>query len=77
LPEDKEKMLATIARFQSLSPEERHNFKVGRRVGIYEQLDDLNNPRKHKVTEHAIQKFSGDGGQVDEEKIYSLMERFI
>jgi radical SAM superfamily enzyme YgiQ (UPF0313 family) len=76
-PEDKEKMLATIARFQSLSPEERHNFRVGRRVGIYEQLDDLNNPRKHKVTEHAIQKFGGDGGQVEEEKIYSLMERFI
>jgi radical SAM superfamily enzyme YgiQ (UPF0313 family) len=77
LPEDKEKMLAIIARFQSLSPEERHNFRVGRRVGIYEQLDDLNNPRKHKVTEHAIEKFSSDGGQVDEETIYSLMERFI
>ncbi len=77
LPQDKEKMLASIARFQSLSPEERHNFRVGRRVGIYGQLDDLDNLRKHKVVEHAIQKLSNDGDQVDEEAIYSLMERFI
>ena len=77
LPQDKEKMLATIARFQSLSPEERHNFRVGRRVGIYSCLDDLGNSRKHKTVEHAIQKFSKDGNQVDDETIYSLMERFI
>jgi biotin synthase-like enzyme len=77
LPEDKEKMLAAIARFQSLSPEERHNFRVGRRVGIYNQLDDLDNSRKHNLAEHAIQKLSGDGNQVDDETIYTLMERFI
>ena len=77
LPEDKEKMLAIIARFQSLSPEERHNFRVGRRAGIYQQLDDLNDLRKHDLVEHAIKKLSNDGNQVDEETIYSLMERFI
>ena len=77
LPQDKEKMLASIARFQSLSPEEKHNFRVGRRVGIYDQLDDLYNLHKHSTVEHAIQKLSNDGNQVDEEIIYTLMERFI
>jgi len=77
LPQDKEKMLASIARFQSLTPEEKHNFRVGRRVGIYDQLDDLYNLRKHNIVEHAIKKLSNDGNQVDEETIYSLMERFI
>jgi len=77
LPEDKEKMLASIAGFQSLSPEEKYNFKVGRRLGIYEQLDDLHNSRKHNTVEHAIQKLSHNGNQVDDETIYSLMERFI
>jgi biotin synthase-like enzyme len=77
LPEDKEKMLASIAGFQSLSPEEKYNFKVGRRLGIYEQLDDLTNSRKHNTVEHAIQKLSHNGNQVDDETIYSLMERFI
>jgi biotin synthase-like enzyme len=77
LPEDREKMLASIARFQSLSPEEKHNFKVGRRVGIYNQLDDLYNLRKHSTVEHTIKKLSNDGNQIDEETTYSLMERFI
>jgi len=77
LPQDKEKMLASIARFQSLSPEEKHNFRVGRRVGIYTYLDDLYNSRKHNTVEHAIQKLSNDGSQLDEETIYALMERFI
>ena len=77
LPEDKEKMLATIARFQSLSPEEKQNFRVGRRLGIYTCLDDLYNLHKHNTVEQAIQKLSNNGNQVDDETIYSLMERFI
>jgi histone acetyltransferase (RNA polymerase elongator complex component) len=77
LPQDKEKMLATIARFQSLSPEEKQNFKLGRRLGIYDGLDDLDNSFKHDSVERAIEKLNQDGRQVDEELIYSLMERFI
>jgi biotin synthase-like enzyme len=77
LPEDKEKLLAIIARFQALSPEEKQNFKLGRRLGIYEGLDDLTSPPKHDIVEQARQRLSGDGKQVDEETIYSLMERFI
>jgi hypothetical protein len=77
LPEDKEKMLATIARFQSLSPEEKQNFKLGRRLGIYERLDDLSNSPKHDSVAQAVQRLSHNGKQIDEETIYSLMERFI
>jgi histone acetyltransferase (RNA polymerase elongator complex component) len=77
LPQDKKKMLATIAKFQALSPEEKQNFKLGRRLGIYEGLDDLDNELKHDSVERAIQKLNQDGRQVDEELIYSLMERFI
>jgi hypothetical protein len=77
LPEDKEKMLAIIARFQSLSPEEQQNFKLGRRLGMYERLDDLNSPPKHESVAQAVQRLSHNGNQIDEETIYSLMERFI
>ncbi len=77
LPDDKEKMLATISRFQSLSPEERHNFQVGRRVGIYGELDDMKDEPKHRLAEHAIEKLSDDGKHVSDETIYLLMERFI
>jgi radical SAM superfamily enzyme YgiQ (UPF0313 family) len=76
LPEDKDKMLAVIARFQSLSAEERQNFRLGRRIGIYAALDDLKDTRKHGLVEQALVKLAKDG-KVDEEIIYSLMERFI
>ncbi|NQT31874.1 MAG: radical SAM protein [Deltaproteobacteria bacterium] len=77
LPDDKDKMLAAIARFQSLSPGERHNFRVGRRVGIYNELDDMKDSQKHTLVERAIEKLSDDGKKVSDEMIYFLMERFI
>jgi hypothetical protein len=76
LPQDKEKMLAVIDRFQSLSAEERQNFRVGRRIGIYAALDDLNDEGKHGLVEQAVAKVVKDG-KVDEEVMYSLMARFI
>jgi radical SAM superfamily enzyme YgiQ (UPF0313 family) len=76
LPEDKGKMLAVMDRFQSLSDEERQNFRLGRRIGIYAALDDLGDPAKHGLVEQAVVKLAKDG-KVDEEIIYSLLERFI
>jgi len=77
LPQDKEKMLASIDRFQSLPPQERTNFIVGRRVGIYVHLDDLFNSHKHQAVEQIIHKLSQGSNQIDDETIHSLMERFI
>ncbi len=77
LPEDKEKMLASIARFQALSLEERVNFRVGRRVGVYTELDDLGDGHKHEAVEQFVYKLSRGSNQIDEKAIYTLMERFI
>jgi hypothetical protein len=76
LPQDKEKLLEIIDRFQSLSDEERQNFRLGRRMGIYAALDDLADPGKHGLVEQAVAKVAKEG-KVDEEIMYSLMERFI
>jgi len=77
LPRDKEEMLASIDRFQSLPPQERTNFIIGRRVGIYVHLDDLANSHKHQAVEQIIQRLNQGSGQVGDETIYSLMEGFI
>jgi len=77
LPQDKEKMLASIDRFQSLPPEERTNFIVGRRVGIYVHLDDLYDIHKHQVVEQIRHKLSQGSNQVDDKTMYSLTEGFI
>ena len=77
LPQDKGKMLATIDRFQSLPPKERANFIVGRRAGIYVQLDDLYDWHKHQVVAQMIHKLSQDNSKIDDKTIHSLMEGFI
>ena len=77
LPQDNERMLASIDRFQALAPEEKANFRVGRRVGIYSQLDDLYDLPKHQTTEQVTHQLSQGSNQVDEKTIYALMERFI
>ncbi len=76
LPQDKEKMLAIISRFQALSPQERADFRVGRRIGIYNQLDDFNDIRRREVVEQVMHNLSQDN-EIDEKTIYSLMEGFI
>jgi histone acetyltransferase (RNA polymerase elongator complex component) len=76
LPEDKDKMLAVIDRFQALSAEERQNFRLGRRMGIYGSLGDLANAGKHGLVEQALARVAKEG-KVDEEVMYSLMARFI
>lgn len=77
LPEDKEKMLAVIDRFLALPPEDRADFILGRRAGIYTSLDDLNDLHRRDMVEEVKSRLSPDGNEVDEKVIYSLMERFI
>jgi hypothetical protein len=77
LPQDKERMLAIIDRFHALSSEERTNFIVGRRVGIYIYLDDLCDVHKHQVVEQITHKLSQGSNQIDNKTIYSLTEGFI
>lgn len=77
LPRDKERMLAAINRFQALSAEEQANFKVGRRTGIYSQLDDLYDSHKHEAVDQIVSQLSRGSNEVDQKTIYALMERFI
>jgi len=74
LPEDKEKMLAVIARFQALSPQERQVYRIGRRARYYTSLDDLKDPGQHRVVEQIIERLSGGTGQVDERIVCKMRE---
>ena len=77
LPEAKGKMLSLIHRFQSLPPEERLNFQIGRRTGLYTSLDDLSDTRRHEAAAQTIARLREDGNEGYENIIYALMERFI
>ena len=77
LPEDKEKMLGIIARFQSLPPEERDNYKLGRRLADYNHLDDISNPALHAEVERVMAQVREEPGVDLDEVLFRLMERYI
>jgi hypothetical protein len=77
LPEDKEKILAIIERFQGMPPEERDNYKLGRRLGVYERLDDLKDAYRHGEVGKALERISQDGHGKLDEVLFSLMERYV
>jgi hypothetical protein len=77
LPGDKEKLLAIIDRFLELSPEDKINFELGRRLGVYSRLDDMeDHERRQGVNQYAGQLIDSSP-EVIENVIWELMERFI
>jgi len=77
LPQDKEKILAIINRYLTLSFSERINFQLGRRAGYYEGLDELQDAYKHEKVEQAIKRIESESSNGIEEAIYALKARFV
>jgi radical SAM superfamily enzyme YgiQ (UPF0313 family) len=77
LPDDKETMLSVISRFQALSADEKNNYKLGRRLGIYNKLDDLADAALHEEVSDAMSRLRNEGGGVTDEILFNLMERYV
>lgn len=77
LPDSKAKLLAVIDCYFALSEEERTNFRVGRRAGVYTSLDDLKHPAKHQAAAQVVSRISETSGKVEEEAIYTMIKGFI
>jgi len=77
LPGDKERLLATIDRFLDLSPEDKINFELGRRLGIYYSLGDMKDPVKRQAVEEYARQFTTSSPEDINNVIWGLMERFI
>ncbi|HEY91629.1 MAG TPA: radical SAM protein [Dehalococcoidia bacterium] len=77
LPGDREKMLSVIRQFQELPPEERLNFRIGRRARIYLEVDELNDDRKHRVVEQIMQKLKDGNHEGDQQAVDRLLEGYF
>jgi hypothetical protein len=77
LPRDKNKLITIIDRFEALSSQERANFMIGRRVGMYKTLTDMEDSQRHEVVEQIKFKLTQDMKKLDPEVIFSLMEEFM
>ena len=76
MPDDKEKCLNVISKYLSLPDEERLNFKVGRRAGLYDRLGDLSDSSKHDRIEQAVKHLRARANNVEEE-IFRLKNSFV
>ena len=79
LPEDKEKMLDVIRRYQDLPDSERLNYRVGRRGGAYRSTDDLKtNPSTYGKINNLIEDIvSKEGLEGLERFITEMADRYI
>ncbi len=77
LPEDKERMLATIDSFVTLPEAEKLNFMVGRRLGWYGTLDDLQVAARRDKVDRALHHFRSQGCENFESIKASLKSRLI
>jgi hypothetical protein len=77
LPQDKVRLLDVLDRFEALSQADRINFMVGRRVGLYKTLQDMEDAQRHEVVEQIKFKLDKGAKKFDPEIIFTLMEDFI
>ncbi len=77
LPGDKDKILAVIRRFQSLPPEERDNYKLGRRLGVYNKIDDLSDTARHEEIGRVMERIDKSEEGAFDEVLFNLMERYV
>jgi radical SAM superfamily enzyme YgiQ (UPF0313 family) len=77
LPEDKEKMLKAIDAFLALPPEEKLNFRLGKRAGIYQFMADMSDPVLHRQVAELMAKVEAQTPGGVEEAIFRIKETFL
>ena len=77
LPGEKWKMLAVIDRYLSLPKEEKENFRLGRRAGLYRSLEDLSKPELRMQVDEVLKRIERENPRDLDKIISQLMESFI
>jgi hypothetical protein len=76
-PKDKPRLLAIMDRYLSLPEEERTNFTLGKRLGIYQQLDDLNSNLLRKQVDAQLLKIQAAYPGRMEEVFHQLRAQIV
>jgi len=79
LPEDKEKMLDVIRKYQELPDTERLVYRFGRRGGAYRSTDDLKaDAVTYEKIENLIQELKAKGGMAEVERtINEMVDQYV
>lgn len=77
LPEEKEKMLQSIDRYLALANDEKNNFRLGRRIGVYQLVDDLSKPELRNQVDKVLHQIESERPGGIEKVLSDIMESFI
>lgn len=75
-PDDQGKMIQVVREFLSIAPERQMVYQVGRRLGMFSGIEDLEKPELTEKVEQACEKLGVTPENVDV-TIDELMKRFI
>jgi len=76
LPQDKDKMLHPLRAFLQMEPKHQTFWQVGRRLGYFTHLKDMESPHRLAKVEKACNQMGITPSNVDD-TIDELMKRFI
>lgn len=76
-PEAKQPCLDVINRYLSLPLRDRLNFRLGRRAGLYENLNEIYNAEKYQQVDEALCRVGADTSEKVDALINQLKEHFI
>jgi len=77
LPEDKERIIAAIDRFLALPEEERMTYVVGRRFGLFQDMEDMKDPAQYAAAKRTLERLRKEGGHDVHATIRQIVSRFI
>ncbi len=77
LPRDKDQMLTILNRFLSLSETDKINFILGRRLGYYRRLSDMENALQYRLVEKQAKKIRGTDPDSFEQIFHDLRRQVI
>ena len=77
LPGDRQRIIGIIDRFFTLSEEEKMVFRIGRRMGIYRCLDDLNDRNTYRNLEQTLKGYREKEPLELERDLAELRRRYI
>jgi hypothetical protein len=77
LPQEKAKLLAVMDRYLNLPENERINYTLGRRIGYYQHLDDMDDENLKELVEAKVREITSAYPDQLEEIFHKLREQVV
>jgi hypothetical protein len=76
-PEAKQACMDTVERYLAMPLKERLNYRLGRRAGVYEKLNDIYDAAKFEKIDAAMRRVGADTTEKVDDLIDGMKKRFI